>query len=102
LSRYKVRFAPEARQQVRTIEKWWLENRPGAPTLFVDELEAAVTRVEELPRAGELYPGAPVANTRRLLMPRTRFHVYYLVDEKLAIVTVYAVWHTARGQGPEL
>jgi hypothetical protein len=39
---------------------------------------------------------------RRILMPRTRYHVYYVVAEDERLVLVHAVWHTARGQGPKL
>jgi len=39
---------------------------------------------------------------RRILMPRTRYHVYYVVADEERRVLVHAVWHTARGRGPRL
>jgi hypothetical protein len=35
----KVRVAKRAQQQANKMEAWWVENRPQAPTLFLDELE---------------------------------------------------------------
>jgi len=37
---------------------------------------------------------------RRVLMPRSRYHVYYSIEEKFGIVRVHAVWHAARGVTP--
>ena len=36
----KLRIGKRAQQQVDRIEAWWVEHRPEAPTLFIDELEA--------------------------------------------------------------
>jgi plasmid stabilization system protein ParE len=38
---------------------------------------------------------------RRVLMPRTRYHLYYrqLATREIEVV---AVWHTSRGRGPAL
>ena len=32
-----VRFAPQAFAQVQAAQRWWVQNRPGAPRLFRDE-----------------------------------------------------------------
>jgi plasmid stabilization system protein ParE len=37
---------------------------------------------------------------RRILMPRTRYHVYYTADDGDRLVRVHAVWHLSRGQRP--
>jgi hypothetical protein len=37
-----------------------------------------------------------------MLLLRTQYHVYYVVDGPQRVVTVLAVWHTARGSGPVL
>jgi plasmid stabilization system protein ParE len=96
---YQVELSPEARRHVEQIAAWWEGNRPAVPTMFRDELEAAVRRLEVAPRAGSVYGRARMA-LRRLLMPRTRYHVYYAIEEPDALVRVYAVWHASRGQGP--
>ena len=70
---------------------------PRRATLFLDELAAAVQRLE----AGLPYE-AMEGEIRRILMPRTRYHVYYVIDDAASLVTIRAVWHAARGRGPEL
>lgn len=39
---------------------------------------------------------------RRILLHNSRYHVYYTADSDRREVMVRAVWHAARGQGPEL
>jgi len=102
LAKFRVDFAPAALEQAEAVHAWWHEYRPAAPTLFRDELEAAVRRLEDSPRLGVRYEKADVAGMRRLLLPRTRYHVYFVVEEAMRLVRVHAIWHAARGRGPAL
>ena len=103
MKRYLVDFSPEARLHVRAIQAWWTASRPAAPDLFLEELRGAVAKLQDSPNAGTPYrSSSSVAGVRRILMPRTRHHVYYLVTEEERKVRVHAVWHTARERGPEL
>jgi plasmid stabilization system protein ParE len=72
----------------------------AAPNLFLEELEAAFALIGSAPNIGHPYRRSPVGGTRRVLLMRSRYHVYYvpLHDE----VVVVAVWHATRGQGPPL
>ncbi|HEX4335822.1 MAG TPA: hypothetical protein VH062_07905 [Polyangiaceae bacterium] len=82
------------------IQTWWLEHRPAAPALFVDELEAL-----EVDLAKGILRGVTYAfdeATRRALLPRCRYHVYDEVNKADRIVQVLAVWQASRGQGPTL
>ena len=90
----------EAQSHVRAIDAWWRENRRASPELFLDELAGAFETVAQAPHLGRLYRLSPIAGTRRLLLRATRYHVYYVADERE--VTVLAVWHAERGIGPEL
>jgi len=87
---------------VEQIDAWWVDNRPTAPGLFADELAAAFGRLASFPHAGTEYPHSTVAGIRRLLLQRTRYHVYYLTDDTEGVVSVLAVWHASRGSGPPL
>ena len=102
MSRYQVEIAPVAEHQAATIQAWWASNRDAAPTLFLDELEAALVRLEERPELGRPYLAAGVEGMRRFLLPRTRYHVYFTVDVTVCVVRVHAIWHAARGAGPPL
>jgi plasmid stabilization system protein ParE len=100
---YRVGLAPEAFDQIERVQSWWAENRRAAPGLFMDEFRAAVDRLARAPGSGVLFPHPRLADEiRRVLMPRTRYHVYYTVDDDAALVWIVAVWHSLHGQGPPL
>lgn len=91
-----VRTTPEADDHVRAIDEWWRKHRTAAPSLFLDELEAAFALIASAPNVGHPYRKSPVRGTRRVLLAGTRYHVYYvpLGDE----LVVLAVWHASRGK----
>lgn len=95
-----VRTTPEADAQIRQIDNWWRKNRLAAPDLFLDELNESFELIAGAPQIGRLYRPSPVRHVRRLLLKRTRYHLYYVTmpDE----VRVLAVWHAQRGVGPPL
>jgi plasmid stabilization system protein ParE len=98
---YQLRIAEAVWLQADAIDVWWRANRRSAPRLFRDELEAALDRLETAPLTAGRYghEGQPT-ELRRLLLPRSRYWVYFEIDAD--IVTVLAVWHGARGKGPPL
>jgi len=99
----KVLFTPEALREIRRRRAWWEENRDKAPNLFREELATAVARL----RAGQL-EGAQLYTVHqsrkiwRLLMPKTKAHVYYRVDASRREVEVITVWNAISGDGPHL
>ena len=99
--RAEVRHTPQTEQQVIAISEWWRENRTAAPDLFRQELEGAIDLLEQSPDSGRRYPGAGVPGLRRLLLPKTRYHVYYVHDSATALVLILAVWSAVRGRGPD-
>ena len=98
---HRVDFAGTARRQLRSVQRWWRANRRAAPELFKQELRRAIEQLRERPSAA---PAVEVGRpgVRRLLLPRTRYHLYFRVDEAEERVRVLAVWHTARGHLPPL
>jgi len=96
----QVVVAPRAEAQIRTIDAWWRRNRNDAPDLFSSELGDAFSMLEVAPRSGKLYRRSELKGIRRLLLPASRNHVYYLVGTE--VVLVLAVWGSVKGSGPEL
>ncbi|HSM91865.1 MAG TPA: type II toxin-antitoxin system RelE/ParE family toxin [Anaeromyxobacteraceae bacterium] len=94
----KVELSDEARSAVARIDSWWRANRPSAPDLFLDELAQALVALEDTPGIGARYEPKP--GVRRLLLRRTRYHLYFM--EQPDRVFVVAVWSTSRGGGPQL
>ena len=102
MKRYRVEFAPEARDHVRTIGAWWRAERPAVRDLFREELAATIQLLREAPLAGVPYDAPGVTGVRRVPMFRCRYRVFYTVDEEGAVVRIHAVWHASRGHGPPL
>jgi hypothetical protein len=79
-----------------------MRNREKAPSLFVEELAAVVARL----RSGT-DEGRQQYAVRRgrviwcLLMPKTRNHVYYSVNEAAGFVEVLVVWNAVAGARPD-
>jgi plasmid stabilization system protein ParE len=99
---YSVQFTAVAVRHLRTIDEWWEANRLGAPRLFARELTEAVQQVMDAPHSGSPYDAPRPAGARRLLLRRTGYHVYFTVDDARSLVTIRAIWHTARGRPPRL
>jgi plasmid stabilization system protein ParE len=94
----KVELSGEAKAQVDRADAWWRENRPAAPDLFANELDQALIGLEGAPGLGLRYEPKP--GIRRLLLQRTSYHLYFLVQADR--VHVVAVWSAYRGRGPAL
>jgi plasmid stabilization system protein ParE len=94
------RFTPRAESEAEKKQAWWRENRRAEPDLFDDELAATLKRITEIPTLGTTYPSAFDTIVRRVLMARTKNHVYYAVHE--GEVVVLAVWGAPRARGPKL
>jgi len=79
--RYRVEFSPAADRHVERIQEWWVANRPKAPGLLRREVAVAIRQLSRAPETGVLYDGGEVPSMRRLLLPRTRHHIYFTIDE---------------------
>lgn len=91
---------PEAAEQTRAIDAWWRENRPKSPELFFDELGAAFALLAQAPEAGPRYQSTEIPGLRRVMLRRTRYHLYYVYDAAAERVTVLAVWSALKGRTP--
>ena len=70
--------------------------------LFDLELRAALDQLRVAPRVGSAYHDVVAGQEhRRILMPRTRDHLYYRVVAADR-VHVVAIWSAVRGRGPRL
>jgi plasmid stabilization system protein ParE len=87
---------------VEYITRWWRENRPAASSLFEDELDVALDKLEADPTFGTQYQVVRGRVIRRILLPKTEQHLFYSVDEESGIVVLHTVWGARRGRGPKL
>jgi plasmid stabilization system protein ParE len=98
----KLVFTPEAQRQANEMDAWWREHRPDARDLFARELAEARELILATPGIGVTYTSANGKTARRVLLPKTRNHVYFELDEQQDLVIVLAVWGAPRGRGPRL
>jgi hypothetical protein len=99
----KVRFTPEALLSVREKRAWWQQHRDKAPQLFVQELAMLIAKLRDGADSERQQFAARGGHIIwRILMPRTRNHVYYRVDENAGVVDVLLVWNAVAGSKPEL
>ncbi len=98
----KLVFTPQAERQASEMDSWWREHRPDARDLFARELAEARDLIAATPGIGVTYTTRSGKTARRVLLLKTRNHVYFEVDEGRNVVTVLAVWGAPRRRGPRL
>jgi plasmid stabilization system protein ParE len=93
-----VRFEAEADAEYRAAGRWYEKRRLGLGLEFFDAVDAALTHIVRLPKAGapvkQLPSDLPV---RRAPVKRFPYHVIYL--ELNAEIRVLAIAHDRRKPG---
>lgn len=98
----KVEFTAEAEQAVEEMDAWWREHRRASPALFADELVLALSNIREQPNVPAVHSVTGQGVVRRVLMPKTRSHVYYVYYPEQQLARIISVWGGPRGAGPKL
>ena len=102
---YNIAYTFEAFTTIRDALDWWTVHRRSVPDLLKRELHGVLARLESFPHSGTATPVWWPPLSRRVLvarLPRTGYRLYYHVDDKHHVVTVYALHHTARGSPPRI
>jgi plasmid stabilization system protein ParE len=86
----EVRLRPEAEQDLSEAANWYEEQLAGLGNQFLDEAVVAFSSIAESPL---MYPIVH-RNTRRTLIHRFPFGVYYRVED--TTIVVLAVMHGSR------
>lgn len=98
----KVRATRRAKREIARAALWWSRNRPEAPLMFLDELEAAERHLCTAPISGQIYGYRKNRLIRRWLLEKTEYHVYFSVNRAARVVMLHSVWGARRGRGPKL
>lgn len=96
-----VRFTPEAQAQADECDTWWRQHRT-ARDLFARELAGMKELLLSNPKLGTVYTILDGQSVRRVLMPKTRHHVFYAADFAADVIMIHAVWGAPRESGPSL
>lgn len=86
--------------EAEAVDAWWRVHRSDVSDLFASELDTMLAAIAAMPTLGAAAAGVRAEGVRRVLLRKTRYHVYYRVRDD--VVEVLAVWHTSRGVGPGL
>ena len=97
-----VRYTLDARASIRYRQQWWRAHRDNAD-LFARELRSALHKIRDLTDAArQRYSGDGEATVWRLLMPKTKHHVYYRRYEHAGTADVLLVANAVADTGPDL
>jgi plasmid stabilization system protein ParE len=97
----RLRLTPRALADAKRMRGWWRRYRSKAEDLFEQEFDGALERIVKAPDVGSVYEQAGrKVEVRRLLMPKTRNHVYYAVTA--TEIVVLTVWGAPKGRGPKV
>jgi hypothetical protein len=94
---------PERAQlEIEKEDAGWRDHRRDARELFTEELAAALDEVLMQPEVPRPYRKTRKGIVRRVLMPKTRRHVYYVCIRAEQVVVIVTVWGAVRGKKPNL
>jgi plasmid stabilization system protein ParE len=96
-----VRFTPEAQAQADECDTWWRQHRT-ARELFARELAGVKELLLANPKLGTVYAIVDGKPIRKVLMPKSRHHLYYAADFETDVIMIHAVWGAPREGGPDL
>jgi plasmid stabilization system protein ParE len=96
----KLEFAARALQEIERRGRWWVANRPASPQLLAQELEQAFDLIKATPILGSIYARKRGKTIRRVLLPKTEYHLYFRQDGP-EVIRVLSVWGAKRERGPK-
>jgi hypothetical protein len=97
----KIVLLDEAQRRFEAEDRWWRENR-DAKELFATEFQGILGQLSSAPGLGQHYRRARGKLIQRVLMKKTRCHVYYSHDQERDLVEIHSISGARRRRGPTL
>ena len=95
-----IRVTPSASLQIQEAADWWVANRSSAPRSFRDDLRQAFDLISYQPGIGATAANIVLQGVQRVYLERLRYFLYYRVRPDR--VEILALWHSNRGEAPQL
>ena len=95
----KVVLLDEAQQRFEAEDRWWRANR-DAKELFFTEFQDVLRQI--CSTVGQRYRRVRGVLIQRVLMTKTRCHVYYFHDHQRDLIEIHSIWGARRKRGPTL
>ncbi|MCX5741447.1 MAG: hypothetical protein NT062_02990 [Proteobacteria bacterium] len=83
------------------IDAHWRE-RADDPGIFAREFLEAIERLETTQGGGAPFPTARHPSLKRVLLPKSRCHIYFDVDEARQTIQILHLWDGRRQRPPKL
>ena len=97
----KLVLLDEAQRRFEAEDAWWRSHR-DAKELFIEEFAKVLEHIGSLPETGQVYRRTRGKMIQRMLMKKTRCHVYYFHDRDRDLIEIHSVWGARKKRGPEL
>jgi hypothetical protein len=97
----QIKIGRRAQALVRRENNWWLKNA-DYPLTFETEFEAVLLRLIEMPTWGTPYPTEKRPHLLRVLLPKSKRHVYYTLERGRTLIVIHSVWGACRKRAPTL
>ena len=95
----KVDISKRARRASDRIDEWWSAHGDD-PKLYARELLIAIGHLETVAEPGTPWPTARRPRIRRLLLPKSKCHLYFEIDEARQVIKLLTIWDGRRGRSP--
>ena len=96
-----VEISKRARRDSDRINARWSQHGDDT-TLYAREFLEAVKHLGTVEHPGTPCPTKKRPHLMRILLEKSKCHVYFVVDEKRELLTIVDVWNGQRGRAPKL
>jgi plasmid stabilization system protein ParE len=97
----KAFLSKRAARAAERIDARWCEFAAD-PSVFARELLDAIELLETTRSPGSPFPTAKHPSLKRLLLRRSRCHIYFEVDEPKQMIRILHIWDGRRERPPRL
>ena len=97
----KAFITKRAARAAERIDARWREDADHAAT-FARELRDAIELLEAASGPGSPFPTPSRPMLRRILLPKSRCHVYFEIDDVKQLIQILHVWDGRRARAPKL
>ena len=97
----RVEFSKRAQRSIERIDARWRENA-DYPDLFRTEMDELIEHLESVSNPGTPCMSRRRSGLKRMLLEKTKCHVYFVLNETRRRIEVLEVWDGRRERTPKL
>lgn len=97
----KAFLSKRASRAADRIDERWRQNADD-PGVFAREFLEAIELLETSPGPGAPFPTAKHPSLKRLLLRKSRCHVYFEVDDATQTIQILHIWDGRRERAPKI